>query len=178
MTAAAAPSCRRVEARESWPHSWAARPPRDEDHAALLALFTEPDFHFRTHQPDLLPEWQVLELIAEDRTHVLLDGGEVVGLYAFEEMGGDHAGHDLLHLRLTARLPLTAWTSAFEAIVAGELFHRELVRLELRVGQFDARGLDAARTFGLTEEGTLAHLVVHDGERAGYVFFSRIWEPS
>ncbi|PWI44816.1 hypothetical protein [Streptomyces sp. ICBB 8177] len=177
MTTAAAPP-RGSEVGPAVPHAWAARPPREEDHAALLALFTEPDFHFRTHEPDLLPEWQVRELVAEERTHVLLDGGEVVGLYAFEEMGGDHAGHDLLHLRLTARLPLTAWTCAFEAIVAGELWHRELVRLELRVGEFDARGLAAARTFALTEEGTLANLVVHDGERAGYVFFSRIWEPS
>jgi hypothetical protein len=156
---------------------WSARPVTDADHDAVLALFTEPDFYFRTTRPDTRPEWEVLALLDED-TRLLCADGVPVGLYALEPMGGDHACHYVLHLRLSAALRADAWVSAYDEIVRGLRWQREVVRLAVLTGEFDDRGLAAARLAGFTEEGVLTGHVVHDGHRRGSVFLSRIWEPT
>ncbi|WP_405581260.1 GNAT family N-acetyltransferase [Streptomyces sp. NBC_01190] len=157
--------------------SWSARPVTEDDHAAVLDLFTEPDFYFRTQRPDTRPQWEILSLLDED-TRLLSADGRPVGLYALEAVGGEHACHYLLHLRLTARLRPDAWASAYRELIRALRWQREVVRLEVVIGEFDDRGLTAARQAGFTEEGVLAQHVVHDGHRRGSVFLSRIWEPT
>ncbi|MEW2520854.1 GNAT family N-acetyltransferase [Actinacidiphila alni] len=156
---------------------WSARPVTAADHAAVLDLFTEPDFYFRTHRPDTRPQWEVLSLLDED-TRLLSADGRPVGLYALEVSGGEHACHFFLHLRLTARLRPDAWASAYRELIRALRWQREVVRLAVVVGEFDDRGLTAARLAGFTEEGVLAGNIVHDGHRRGSVFLSRIWEPT
>lgn len=159
------------------PLAWSARPVAETDHEAVLALFTEPDFYFRTTRPDTRPAWEILALLDED-TRLLCADGEPVGLYALEAMGGDHGCHYVLHLRLSARLRADAWVSAYDEVVRGLRWQREVVRLAVLTGEFDDRGLAAARLAGFTEEGVLTGHVVHDGHRRGSVFLSRIWEPT
>jgi hypothetical protein len=142
----------------------------------VLGFFTEPDFHFRTAWPDTRPEWEVLELLTED-TRLITADGVPVGLYEVEEIGGVHACHLQLQLRLTARLPLADWPAAYQEVMRGLRWEREVVRLSVLVGAYDERGLAAARLTGLREDGTLPDLLVRDGGRHGTVFFSRIWEP-
>jgi hypothetical protein len=156
---------------------WSARPFTDADLDAVLALFTEPDFHYRTHRPDTRPEWEILALLDQD-TRLLLADGELVGLYAVETVGADHASHVELQLRLSARMAPDLWTDAYRTIVAALRERREVIRLAWHLGEFDERGLAAARAAGLTEEGTVAELVVHEGRPSGLVFFSQIWEPA
>ena len=153
--------------------AWSARPCSDPD-PGVLAFFTEPDFFFRTTEPDTRSERDVRELLGAD-TRLLLAGNKPVGLYALEGMGSDHGCHYRLHLRLQAAAPTAWWHSAFTEIVRALAWQKELVRLTFLVGEFDGRGLDFARSLGLTEEGTLASVVRHDGQRYGYVFFARIW---
>lgn len=157
--------------------SWSARPVTDADHDAVLDFFTEPDFYFRTGRPATRPQWEVLSLLDED-TRLLSADGRPVGLYALETMGGEHACHFVLHLRLTARLRTDAWASAYRELVLALRWQREVVRLAVVVGEFDDRGLTAARLAGFTEEGVLTGHLVHDGHRRGSVFLSRIWEPT
>ncbi|MGW3655062.1 hypothetical protein ACWD6R_04815 [Streptomyces sp. NPDC005151] len=157
------------------PPVWSARHVTEADHAAVLDFFTEPDFRFRTVRSDVLAEWEVLSLL--DDARLLLADGVPVGLYAVENSGADHACHLMLQLRLTARLPLAVWASAYHEVIRGLRRHRELVRLAVLVGDDDERGLAAARLAGLTEEGVLPGMTVGDGRRRGQVFFSRIWEP-
>ena len=157
------------------PH-WSSRPYSDADRDAVLALFTEADFFFRTGDPDTRPEWEILELLDED-THVLLADGEVVGLYAVESEA-NNACHYSMQLRLRASAPLRWWLAAFEELVRANRWRREVVRLALRFDEFDDRGLAFARSAGLREEGTLGAVTVHEGRRYGYVSFARIWEPN
>ncbi|MEU6848704.1 hypothetical protein ABZ901_02030 [Actinacidiphila alni] len=166
-----------VAAPEGTGFRWSARPVTAADHAAVLDLFTEPDFYFRTHRPDTRPQWEVLSLLDED-TRLLSADGRPVGLYALEVSGGEHACHFFLHLRLTARLRPDAWASAYRELIRALRWQREVVRLAVVVGEFDDRGLTAARLAGFTEEGVLAGNIVHDGHRRGSVFLSRIWEPT
>jgi hypothetical protein len=157
--------------------SWSARPVTDADHGAVLDFFTEHDFFFRTARPATRPQWEVLALLDED-TRLLSADGRPVGLYALETIGGGHACHCMLHLRLTARLRTDAWVSAYHEVIRALRWQREVVRLAVVVGEFDDRGLTAARLAGFTEEGVLTGHVVHDGHRRGSVFLSRIWEPT
>lgn len=159
------------------PCAWTARPYTDADRKAVLDLFTEPDFYFRTTDPETRSEAQVLDLI-DDGVRVLLHGGEVAGLYAAEHAGAEHGCHLELELRLSAALPAEAWPDAFAAVDAGLRWAAEVVRLEVIVPEFDERGLAFARGCGLREEGTLTDVLVHDGRRAGKVYFSRIQEPT
>jgi hypothetical protein len=157
--------------------AWSARPYTDADRQAVLDLFTEPDFYFRTTDPETRSEAQVLDLIDED-VRVLLCDGEVVGLYAAGHAGAEHGCHLELDLRLSAALPAGAWPAAFAAVAAGLRWAAEVVRLEVIVPEFDERGLAFARGCGLREEGTLTDVLVHDGRRAGKVYFSQIQEPT
>ena len=156
---------------------WSARAYGDQDREAVLRMFTEPDFYYRTAQPDTRPEWEILELLADD-TRVLLADGEPVGLYSLENEGSDHGCHFRLNLRLHAAAPSAWWRAAFDEVVRATLWRREVVRLALRVGEFDQRALAIARSLGLTEEGVLADTTLHEGRRYGYVFFSRLWTPT
>jgi hypothetical protein len=156
---------------------WAARAVGAADHDAVLAFFTEPDFHFRTPWPDTRPEWELLALLDEDTRLLTLDG-EPAGLYAVEENGAAHACHVVLHLRLTAALPPAAWAAAYAEVIRALRWRREVIRLAVVVGSYDERGLAAARLAGFTEEGELPGLVVREARRGGQVFFSRIWEPA
>jgi hypothetical protein len=155
---------------------WSARAMSDVDRPAVLEFFTEPDFHYRSPQPDLLSEAEIVRLLDED-TRVLLADGEPVGLYALEPMGSEHGCHYQLHLRLRASAPTVWWTAAYEEIVRAARWRSQLVRLTALVGEYDERGLGAADAIGLTREGTLAGVVVRGGRRYGYVYFSQIWTP-
>ncbi|MBB0246059.1 hypothetical protein FNQ90_18595 [Streptomyces alkaliphilus] len=155
---------------------WTARPIRPADHPAVLAFFAEPDFHFRTAWPDTRAEWEVLDLLGED-TRLLLVDGVPAGLFEAEDIAGAHACHLQLHLRLTAHMPMSAWTTAYREVTRALCWQRELVRLTVMVGSWDTRGLAAARLAGLTEEGELPAVVMRDGGRHGTVFFSQIREP-
>ena len=156
---------------------WSARAYGDRDREAVLEMFTEPDFYYRTAQPDTRPEWEILDLLAED-TRVLLAHGEPVGLYALENEGSDHGCHYRLDLRLHAAAPPAWWRGAFAEVVRATRWRREVVRLALRVAEFDQRGLAITRSLGLTEEGVLTDTTIHEGRRYGYVFFSRVWTPA
>ncbi|MER6033390.1 MULTISPECIES: hypothetical protein [unclassified Streptomyces] len=165
---------------DTGPPHWSARPydpERAADRETALAFFTEPDFHFRTAQPDTRAEWELLGLL-DDGTRILLADSVPVGLYAVEDMGSEHGSHVQLDLRLHARAPGHWWPAAYRAVLDGLRWRRELVRVTVRVGEHDARGLAAARAAGLTEEGTLAHVTLHDGKPCGTVFFSQIWAPA
>jgi hypothetical protein len=155
---------------------WSSRPYSDADRDAVLALFTEPDFYFRTGDPDTRPEWEILALLDED-THVLLADDEVVGLYGIESEA-NNACHYSMQLRLRAAAPLSWWRSAFAELVRANRWRREVVRLAMRFDEFDDNGLAFARSAGLREEGTLAAVTVHEGSRYGYVSFAQIWEPT
>jgi hypothetical protein len=158
--------------------SWSARPYSEADRETVLSFFTEPDFHFRTAQPDTRPEWEIDALLDEAAPRVLLADGEPVGLYAVEDMGSEHGSHVQIDLRLCGLAPEPWWPAAFEEVVRGLRWRREIVRVTVRVGEYDTRGRAAARAAGLTEEGTLGHIALHDGVRCGTVFFSRIWAPA
>jgi|HubBroStandDraft_4_1064222.scaffolds.fasta_scaffold189908_2 hypothetical protein len=146
------------------------------DRAEILELFTEPDFYFRTGRPTLLPEWELAELLGADARPLLADG-VLFGLYAVESEGSTHGGHYTLHLRLRAAAPLSWWICAYHEVVSALRWQREVVRLTMRFAEFDVQGLCVARALGLTEEGTLADVLVRDGRRWGRVFFSQTWAP-
>lgn len=154
---------------------WSSRPYSDADREAVLALYTEPDFFFRTGDPDTRPEWEILSLLDED-THVLLAADEVVGLYAVESEA-NNACHYSMQFRLRSCAPAAWWHSAFQELIRANRWRREMVRLALRFDEFDDRGLSFARSAGLREEGTLGAVTVHEGRRYGYVSFAQIWEP-
>ncbi|MCK1822335.1 hypothetical protein MTQ10_22670 [Streptomyces sp. XM83C] len=156
---------------------WSARPFTARDREPVLAFFTEPDFHFRTAQPDTRSEAEI-DALLDDSTRVLLADGEPVGLYGVEDVGSEHGSHIQLDLRLRGSAPDTWWPAALEEVLRGLRWSREIVRVTVRVGAYDTRGLAAARAAGLTEEGTLGDIELHDGVRSGTVFFSRIWAPT
>ncbi|HVK23845.1 MAG TPA: hypothetical protein VM677_21025 [Actinokineospora sp.] len=156
---------------------WSNRPYSAADLDDVLALFTESDFYYRTAIPDSRPQWEIVDLLGDD-TRLLFADGALVGLYAVETVGQSHACHHQVHLRLRAAAPLSWWTAAYREVVAALRARREVVRLVVQVGEFDRRGLNAARAFGLIDEGTLAGVTVHNGQRAGYVYFAQIWEPT
>lgn len=157
--------------------TWSSRPYADADREAVLELFTEPDFFYRTALPDTRPQWEVLELLGAD-TRLLFADGVLTGLYAVEQTGAEHACHVQLHLRLRASAPDAWWPAAYRQIVRALHWGGEVVRVAMQVGEFDPRGLRAARAIGLTDEGTLGNVTVRGGRRHGYVFFSQIREPS
>jgi hypothetical protein len=157
--------------------SWSSRPYTDADLDAVLDLFTEPDFFYRTALPDTRPQWEILELLDDD-TRLLFADGTLIGLYAAELRGPEHACHLQLNLRLRASAPDAWWPAAYHEIVRALRWSGEIIRLATEVGEFDERGLRAARAIGLTEEGTLGNLCVRGGRRYGYVFFAQIWEPT
>jgi hypothetical protein len=157
--------------------AWAGEEATDLDRAAVLELFTEPDFYFRTDQPDTRPEWEVLSLLDED-TRVLLADGRPAGLYALDPEGPAHGCHFQLHLRLRAAAPPAWWESVYREVLRAARWQHEIVRLTLRFREFDERGLRFARGLGLAAEGTLAGITVHEGRRRGQVFFSQIWTPT
>lgn len=154
---------------------WSSRPYSDADRDAVLALFNEPDFYFRTGDPDTRPEWEILSLLDED-THVLLADDSVVGLYAVESKA-NNACHYSMQMRLTASAPLNWWQSAFQELLRANRWRREVVRLALRFDELDSRGLAFARSAGLREEGMLGAVTGHEGRRYGYESFAQIWEP-
>lgn len=158
------------------PVTWSSRPCTDADRAAVLELFTEPDFFFRTAHPDTRPQWEILELVDAD-TRLLFANGALTGLYATEQMGPEHSGHLRLHLRLRACAPDAWWPAAYRQVVRALRWSADLVRLSMQVHEFDTRGLRAAHAIGLTREGVLGNLCVRGGCRHGFVFFSQIWEP-
>jgi hypothetical protein len=156
---------------------WSQRPYSDADSDAVLALFTEPEFYFRTAQPDTRPEWEIRALLDDD-THVLEVNGRPIGLYAIETVGGEHGSHYQLHLRLSATAPLAWWISAYEEVVRAFRFRHEVVRLAWQIGTYDRRGREVAGALRLTDEGTLTDVVIHNGQRHGYTFHSQIWAPT
>jgi len=153
--------------------AWSARPYTDADRATVLDLFVEQDFHFRTELPDLLSESEVAGLVAD--AWLLVADGEPVGLYALTPSGRGHTGNFRLHLRLRASAPVSWWTSAYAEIVRSARWHTDVVRIGMRVGEFDDCGLAAARALGMTEEGTLLGVVLSGGRRWGSVCFSQVW---
>ncbi len=157
--------------------TWSSRPYTDADRKDVLALFTEPDFYYRTAHPDTRAQWEILELIDAD-TRLLFADGALIGLYGVEQLGAEHAGHLELHLRLRASAPESWWPAAYRQVVRALRWNREVIRLAVPVGTFDDRALRAARAVGLTDEGTLGHGCVREGRRHGFVFFAQIWEPT
>lgn len=143
--------------------------------AAVLDLFTEPEFFFRTAEPDTLAEHEITQLL--DDTHLIHDDDQVIGLWAIEQIGGDHGCHYQLHLRLTSAVPDERWERAYHDVVAAIRHSREAVRLQQVVGEFDERGLRICRGLGIPEDGTLRNVVVHGGRRYGNVYFGHIEEP-
>ncbi|GAA3226357.1 hypothetical protein GCM10020256_36740 [Streptomyces thermocoprophilus] len=87
---------------------WSARPFTARDREPVLAFFTEPDFHFRTAQPDTRSEAEI-DALLDDSTRVLLADGEPVGLYGVEDVGSEHGSHIQLDLRLRGSAPDTWW---------------------------------------------------------------------
>jgi hypothetical protein len=176
-----APVARRLpplpDAPAAAPVTWSSRPCADADQEAVLELFTEPDFFYRTAHPDTRPQWEILELIDAD-TRLLFADGALTGLYTAEPVGSEHSGHLQLHLRLRASAPEALWAAAYGQVVRALRWSGDVVRLSMQIGEFDERGLRAARAIGLTPEGTLGNLCVRGGRRHGFVFFSQIWEPS
>ncbi|RBM20480.1 hypothetical protein [Streptomyces sp. PT12] len=162
---------------EPRPPSWSSRPYTEEDDDEVLALFTEPDFHYRTDQPDTRPAWEIRRLIGDD-TRVLLADGRVTGLYALSAEGADHGCHYLLALRLKGSAPDAWWLDAYREILRAARWRHEIVRLSTRFGEYDARGLEIAARLGLVREGTLTGVTARDGQRHGLVFFSQIWTPA
>jgi hypothetical protein len=156
---------------------WSCRPAAEADRDEILALFTEPDFYYRTDQPATRPEWEIWDLLGDD-TRLLLADGRLAGLFAVEAAGPPHVCHYLLHLRLRAAAPLAWWASAGAEVIRAARWRREVIRLAIRFPEFDSRGLAAAQAIGLTVEGTLPGVTVHDGQRQGRVFFARTWEPA
>ncbi|WP_353942657.1 hypothetical protein ABII15_14030 [Streptomyces sp. HUAS MG91] len=146
------------------------------DRAAALEFFTEPAFHFRIAQPDTRAAWEIDEIL-DDTVRLLLADGEPAGLYGVEDQGSEHGSHVQIDLCLRAGAPEHWWPAAYAAVRDALLWRRELVRVTVRIPEHDRRGLAAARAAGLTEEGTLGKVVLHDGARYGTVFFSQIWEP-
>lgn len=157
--------------------TWSSRIPGADDRGQILGLFTEPDFCFRTERPRFLSEREIGEILA-DGTRLLLADGQPAGLYALAAEGSSHGCHFTLHLRLRASAPLPLWTAAYHELVRAIRWQREVVRLTMRFAESDTAGLRAARAMGLTEEGTLAGVAVHDGKRLGRVFFSQTWRPA
>jgi RimJ/RimL family protein N-acetyltransferase len=155
--------------------TWTAHPFSDPDRTAVLEMFTEADFLFRTTLPDTLAESDVLALL--DGAQVLLADGEPVGLYALEHVGGAHACHYQLHLRLRSSAPDAWWATAYHEIVRCARWRGEVVRLSLIIDEFDRRYLRIAESLGLTEEGTLGRVSVHRGARFGKVHLGQIWAP-
>jgi hypothetical protein len=155
--------------------TWTARPFSDSDRAAVLDMFTEADFLFRTTLPDTLAEADVLALL--DGAHVLLADGEPIGLYALEHVGGEHACHYQLHLRLRSSAPDGWWAMAYHEVVRCARWRGEVVRLSLIIDEFDRRFLLIAASLGLTGEGTLDRVRVHRGARFGKVHLAQIWAP-
>jgi hypothetical protein len=143
--------------------------------SAVLDLFTEPEFFFRTAEPDTLAEHEITRLL--DDTHVIYEDDQVIGLWAIEQVGGDHGCHYQLHLRLSSTVPDERWEQAYHDVVAAIRHGREVVRLQQLVGEFDERGLRICRGLGITENGTLRNVVVHGGRRYGHVYFGHIEEP-
>lgn len=156
--------------------AWAQRRATEADAADILDMFTESDFLYGTYRPSTLPEHQIAELVGDD-TRLLLADRRVAGVYRLEVEGSDHGCHYVLHLRLRAAAPLSWWVSAYDEILRAGRWGKEIVRLAMRIPGFDTRGLQAARALGLTEEGTLADVVVHNGQRYGTVYFAQIWTP-
>ncbi|WP_410573318.1 hypothetical protein [Amycolatopsis sp. cmx-4-61] len=156
---------------------WSARACAAADRSAVLALFADPGFFFRTDRPDTRPEAEIDRLLGDD-TRVLCADGEPVGLYALEHEGSEHGCHYVLDLRLRSDLPTHWWHAAYREIVRALRWRREVVRLSVRFPEFDPAGLAFARSAGLTEEGTLAGVTTHEGRRRGTVFFSQVWAES
>lgn len=156
---------------------WSARPICEADHDAVLAMFEEPDFYFRTNLPDTRSQREILELLDKD-VRLLMADGRPVGLYGVESLGSEAGSNYQLEFRLRSSAPPSWWRAAYEEIVRALRWRRELVRILVRVGEYDERALAAARDIGLDDEGTLEHLVVLDGRRHGHVFFSQIWAPT
>ncbi|MFE0651511.1 hypothetical protein ACFVZH_23265 [Streptomyces sp. NPDC059534] len=164
---------------DTTPPRWSARAydaSDAADRAAALAFFTEPDFHFRVAQPDTRAEWEIDEVL-DDTVRLLCADGEPVGLYGVEDQGSEHGSHVQVDLRLRAAAPEHWWPAAYAAVRDALLWRRELVRVTVRIPEHDHRGIAAARAAGLTEEGTLAKVTLHDGVPCGTVFFSQIWDP-
>ncbi|MCP3760524.1 hypothetical protein [Streptomyces sp. TBY4] len=173
MTAAIAPA----EETAVPPPTWTARPLTEADHDTVFAFFDEADFHFRTAQPDTRSEADILALL-DEAPRLLLADGVPVGLWALEACASEHWAQLMLHFRLTSTAPLSWWQSAFDEVVRAVHWRRELVRLSVWIDEHDARGLAFARAAGLTDEGVLSHVTLHEGRRYGTRFFSRIWAPT
>jgi len=156
---------------------WSSRVLTADDRSEVLALFTEPDFYYRTERPGTRPEWEILKLLGDD-TRLLLADGRLAGLFAVEALGLPHICHYQLHLRLHAAAPLAWWISTYQEVVRATRWRHEVIRLAMRFAKFDERGLQFARAAGLTNEGTLAGVMVHAGRHCGQVFFAQTWEPS
>jgi hypothetical protein len=155
--------------------AWTARPFCATDRAAVLDLFTEPDFFFRTTQPDTLSEAEVLALV--DGAHVLLADGEPVGLYALVLIGGAQGCHYQFHLRLRATAPDSWWVSAYQEIARWARWRTEVVRFSVLINEFDERYLRIARSLRLIEEGDIGRVTVRHGQRYDLVCFAQIWVP-
>lgn len=156
--------------------NWSARPIAEADHEAVLAMFEEPDFYFRTGLPGTRSQREILELLDED-VRLLLADGRPIGLYGVEAAGPEAGCHYQIDLRLRAEAPADWWRAAYAEIVRALRWRGEVVRIVMRFGEYDERAIAAVRDIGLTDEGTLKNLVVHEGRRAGHVFFSQIWAP-
>ncbi|WNI18959.1 hypothetical protein [Actinacidiphila sp. ITFR-21] len=154
--------------------AWAGRPVTGADLPAVLDLFARPDFFFRTAQPDTLSQAEITEL-AGDGTHLITADGLPAGLWAAEPTGGEHACHYSLDLRLSAALSDEQWQDAYRQVVAALRLRTEVVRLTVRAGEFDERWTRTLHELGLRYEGLLDGVVLHDGHRYGYHYFSQIW---
>ncbi|GAB3465370.1 hypothetical protein [Actinophytocola sediminis] len=148
--------------------------------SAVLDLFTEPGFFFRTAEPDTLAEHEIRGLLDEETREIreIRDGDRVIGLWAVEQIGGDQGGHYQLHLRLSSSVSDERWLRAYHDVLRALRHEREFVRLQQVVGEFDERGLRICRALGIPEDGTLRNVVVHGGHRYGNVYFGHIEEPA
>ncbi|BBA96686.1 hypothetical protein RVR_2101 [Actinacidiphila reveromycinica] len=157
------------------PTRWAGHRVTAADHPAVWELFTEPEFFFRTAQPETLAQAGITALLG-DETHLITADGRPAGLWAAEPMGAEHACHHLLDLRLSARLSDEQWQSAYREVVAALRLRTEVVRLTVRAGDFDERWTRVLRGLGLNDEGLLDGVVLRDGRRRGYHYFSQLWK--
>ncbi len=155
----------------------AAQPFTDEHCTEVLELFADPDFHYRGEaHPEFLAEAEVLALLDKD-TFVLLRQDSMIGLYAAEPVGGEHAGHWELHLRLRSDADQLLWLTAYKQAIEALRYRTGIVRITVRVGEYDTTGRRAALEAGMQPEGTLTEVVRHDGEHVGICHFSLIWPP-
>ncbi|SDW50297.1 hypothetical protein SAMN05421504_101763 [Amycolatopsis xylanica] len=146
------------------------------DPSRAHALFTEPDFYFRTHIPDLLSDKEVRALVTEDALLCEQDG-VVVGLIwlaALVEAG--YPAHYALHARFTRRCAVADAAGAITEAVRALRACRPVRRVTHEVCEADRRGVELAEELGFALEGSIPGMVtLVDGRRA-VRFYAKLFE--